>query len=132
MSTEQEQVYIGEKSGVKVEFKLGSLPIIELDRAEVDILGEVKMVLQENPYLKLTPNFHFNCKNIKLKEFESLSDQVDKNQSNLKINIVLENFNDRTARLHLLNLSEFFENPKHFIYQSFLDFNTLLGKNDYI
>ena len=73
MNTEQEQVYLGEKSGIKVEFRLGSITIAELDRAEVEILGEVKMVLLENPYLQLTPNFFFNCKNKKLKEFEPLS-----------------------------------------------------------
>lgn len=121
-----------EKSGIKVEFKLGSLTIAELDRAEVEILGEVKMVLLENPYLKLTPNFTFNCKNKKLKEFEPLSMQVDTSLTHLKISLVLEGFNDRTARQHIMNIAEFFENPKHFIYQGFLEFNTLLGKNDYI
>lgn len=132
MEIEQETGPLGEKSGVRVEFRLEGLTVAELDRAEVEILGEVKMVLLENPFLKLTPNFHFSCKGKKIKEFEPLSLQLDSSASHFKIDLLLETFNDRTARQHVSAVAQFLENPKHFLNESFLEFNTLLGRNDYL
>lgn len=53
------------------------LKIIELDLSECELLGEIKQVLLENAYLKLTPNIQFTHNNKTLNQFEPISGQIN-------------------------------------------------------
>lgn len=106
--------------------------LLTLEKTECEQLGEIKLVLLENPFIKLHPNIKFQYKNKDLKEFDSLSAQISDDLATLDIKLAFSSFNQRTAGQHVMALSLFFENPENFIYEHFLEFNTLLGHTDYV
>lgn len=63
-----------ERADTKIRINLKNLRLTELDITECELLGEIKHVLMENPYLKLTPNIQFYHNNKPIKEFESFSE----------------------------------------------------------
>lgn len=121
-----------EKKEARVRVILKSLDILELDFSECEILGELKLVLLENPLLKLHPNFTFTHKKKTLKEFEALSSQINPELGLIPVELQFGPFNQRTAFQHVFNCCLFFEDPKNFLFSSFLEFNIILGWTDYI
>ena len=58
----------------KISFYLGKVKVFTADVRECQILAEVRPLLDQNPYLKLTPNYTFNCQNQIIKEHVLLND----------------------------------------------------------
>ena len=118
--------------GQKIIFRLRNIHVIELELSECEILSEIKSLLSENPFLKLHPNIKFLCQNTKINEFLPLSEQVDVSKRQLVVDIAFEPFNARTAEKHVFQCAEFFLKPAKFLSDGFIEFNTLVGKTEFI
>ena len=116
----------------KIVFRLRNIQIIELDLSECEILSEIKSLLSENPFLKLHPNIKFLSGGTKINEFTPLSEQIDISRKSTVVDITFDNFNVRTAEKHVMQCAEFFLKPAKFLSDSFVEFNTLIGKTEFI
>lgn len=115
-----------------VTFRFRALTILEIDLIDCDNLTEIKPLIADHPYLRIFPNFKFKVDDTLVKEAVPLSEQVDESSEPLAIEVVLEQFNIRTAEIHILNCCSFFLKPERFLNDAFLEFYLAQGKTDFI
>ncbi len=120
------------KLETKVAFKIGLITILELEIVECQLIGDIKPILLENPFIKLMPNIKFMLGEKELEEFKPLNQQIEQIGKKIDIQISFDSFNQKTAREHVINISHFFEDPESFLNEGFLDFNMYIGRTDYI
>lgn len=116
----------------KLLFKLRAVTLFEFEISDNETLAEIRPLLAEHPFLKLYPHFRFRHQTTLLKESLPLKEQIKTEGAESKIEVVFDQFNPRTAEVHIYQSALFFLKPEKYLSEGFLEFNLVQGKTDFL
>ena len=128
MSTEDSQNI---RNHIKITFVFEGIELVSMEKQECEILAEIRPYLLENPILKFSPNFLFFYKTNALDEQKPISEQI-REEGFLTVELRLAPLVSQTARLGVASCCNFFLEPLQYLNDGFIEFNTLIGRIDYL